>query len=65
MTSETLLQQYQDVVARVKESQPSLYGETDLEDDHVVDFMGNGDSQTYAARPQSKRADPCTVGLEV
>ncbi|KAG8296255.1 hypothetical protein J6590_060925 [Homalodisca vitripennis] len=39
-SSETLLKQYKNVVKRVKESHPSMYGEKTIDKDHVQDFLG-------------------------
>ncbi|XP_054286479.1 legumain-like [Macrosteles quadrilineatus] len=40
MTSETLLKQYKNVVKRVQESHPSMYGQKALDKNKVIDYMG-------------------------
>jgi len=40
LTTETLLRQYKNVVKRVSESHPSMYGEISLDKDKVKDYVG-------------------------
>uniref|UniRef100_A0A1B6H275 legumain n=1 Tax=Cuerna arida TaxID=1464854 RepID=A0A1B6H275_9HEMI len=59
-SSETLLKQYNNVVNRVKDSHPSMYGETIIDKDHVQDFLGKSKQKVTFYSESSSELEPIT-----